>query len=1472
MEMKLRPTLGTLLLLSITLLMLLHVGGRVSATVPSPALQEPTPIAPGPADATLIARLQQETGGWVRISYHGGTGKVRFIGTDLDYPIPQPVELPAGATPEQAARQFLDTYGQLFGLTDQAQELTVMRTQTADRGRTFVRFQQVYQGILVLGGELIVQLDADKNVISAGGEILPDLVLGITPGVDSATARERARSLVARIYGLNVDNLTASEPELWIYNPILLKPSLNLTRLVWRTEVQSVELLPIRELVLVDAHIGIVTIHFNQIDTARYRKIYDNNNNRNAGLPGYGPVRIEGQPATGNTDVDKAYDYAGDTCDFYYTYHSRDSLDNAGMVLTSTVRYCPSSTTDPCPYPNAFWNGRQMVYGQGYASADDVVGHEMTHGVTDFESNLFYYMQSGAIDEAFSDLWGEFIDLTNGKGNDSPSVRWLLGEDLAGGAVRSMSNPPTYNDPDKMTSAYYYCGESDRGGVHTNSGVANKAAYLMTDGGTFNWKTVIGLGITKVAKIWYEVQTNLFASASDYQDLYDGLQQACTNLIGTSGITTADCQQVKNAVDATEMNLQPTSCPATEAPLCPTGQSLINLFFDDLENTGSGNWSTAGSTGTRLWYYPPTNTPWGDMTYATSGVNNFFGDDPGSGTASDGRIAMTFNVVIPSGVTSYLHFKHAYAFADSGTDSGSGSSSTLYNGGVMEYSTDNGSSWTDLGPLCDINGYVGVINSTGNPLNGRQAFGRESSGYISSRANLSTLAGRTVRIRFRIGTDAITSHWGWGWFIDDVRIYTCAAAPRYKAYLPVLLKNWLGPILMPTATPTATPMPTATPIATPTATPTRTPTSTRTPTLTATPTAIITHTPTATRTPTPSLTPSVTPTPTGTPTPTPTTLACAANAGLWGGRTGQDRDLSFTVTTDPCAVRQVTYDYDVTCPGGTIRISGTTTGLFSITNNTFAINLVGNISLSGTFHSPTTASGTLAGTYYNPIIGAYCSISTTWSASWLGVIPTPTATPTSTSIQTSTPTRTPMSTSTPTRTPTSTPTPTATPQCYTDDFSNPNSGWPVSDTPEGLLRYLNGEYQILVRNANWYWGATSGVRFFDVVLEADGRFASTPLGGYALLFGITDDDDWSWYGFWIRSNGYYAIYKHLGTTNEWIPLQNWTFSSYIRQGQNTNRLRAIRSGSQISVYVNGQFLATVNDNTFTGVLRVGLAAESFSEPNVDVRFDNFIACPLGTIIPTSTPTATPTLTPTVTRTPTRTPTPTQTATPSQGIFGRVTEGGAPAANVELWLRFYDGTSWFTRATTRTGSDGRYNFTGVPGLSAGQKYYVRYPNVEENNSRLGAWFSYRLTSYVAGNSVPGGDFDIKGIALVSPAPGATVSLPATFSWLRRGISNDSYRWVLFDPNTNEGWITDFLGDVGSYTLTGLPSGAVYGKGYGWYLQVYNLPQDEFNYGISYYYRTITFSATGSSASVEAVLTPIPIDKPPPAAEPPVEWSP
>ena len=412
-----------------------------------------------------------------------------------------------------------------------------------------------------------------------------------------------------------------------------------------------------------------------------------------------------------------------------------------------------------------------MVYGQGFAAADDVVGHELTHGVTEHSARLFYYYQSGAINESLSDVFGEFVDLTNGVGTDTPAARWQLGEDLpVFGVIRDMEDPTLFNDPDRMTSPKYTAdsNEQDAGGVHRNSGVNNKAAFLMTDGGTFNGRTVTGLGIPKVSRIYYAVLTTMLTSASDYADLASALQQACNNLVGSAGITTADCVEVTDAVAAVEMSTDPPAARAPEAPVCGSGPVPVDLFFDNLENTGSGNWTAQSD-----WYYPQSGNPFNfDATYATSGTQNLWGyDRPTVGAYST---SMNSSVAIPAGLTTYLRFNHAYGFDD---DAGH-----AYDGGILEYSINNGTSWSDLGPLLTDGGYNGTLTTTNsnNPLKGRNAFVRESNGYKSSRANLSSLAGQSVRIRFRIGTDFIVDDYGW--FIDDIRIYTC------------------GPMLAPTAT------------------------------------------------------------------------------------------------------------------------------------------------------------------------------------------------------------------------------------------------------------------------------------------------------------------------------------------------------------------------------------------------------------------------------------------------------------------------------------------------------------------------------------------------------------------------------------------------------------------------------------------------------------------------------------------------
>lgn len=238
------------------------------------------------------------------------------------------------------------------------------------------------------------------------------------------------------------------------------------------------------------------------------RTVYDANGG--TALPGT-LKRSEGQGPTGSADVDEAYDGAGATYKLYNDIFKRDSIDGRGMPLTSSVNYSQK-------FDNAFWNGRQMVYGEGdgdlfnrFTIAVDVIGHELTHGVTQCTAGLDYANQSGALNESMSDVFGSLVKQYQ-KGQAAAAADWLIGVGLftskvKGRALRSMSNPGTAyddpvlgKDPQPADMSHYVNTPADNGGVHINSGIPNRAFYLAA--------TAIGGNAWGVAgQIWYEVLT-----------------------------------------------------------------------------------------------------------------------------------------------------------------------------------------------------------------------------------------------------------------------------------------------------------------------------------------------------------------------------------------------------------------------------------------------------------------------------------------------------------------------------------------------------------------------------------------------------------------------------------------------------------------------------------------------------------------------------------------------------------------------------------------------------------------------------------------------------------------------------------------------------------------------------------------------------------------------------------------------------
>ncbi len=426
----------------------------------------------------------------------------------------------------QAAAEFLRTVGPVFRMTANS-ELEPVRSRSDELGQLHVRFQQYLHDLPVVGGQLTVHADGLSGRVHAvtgrfvGGE-----------GLASEPTIEGEAALASTLAGLGADAQIVSAPDL------VYVTTEDGARLAWSAEVEYTSAEgPERDVVFVDAIGGELVARHPQHHRALKRYVYNSGGQKQA-LPGELLIKEGGK--SGDVTAQDAYKFAGMTYDFYKAKFGRDSFNASGAPLHSSVHFGHK-------YVNAYWDGTQMVYGDGdgvyagdFARDQDVVAHELTHAVTQYEANLIYQGQSGALNEAFSDIMAAAVDAHAAGG--VRAATWELAETIwtpakVGDAMRYMNNPTK----DGQSTDYFperYTGKQDNGGVHLNSGIANLAFYLTVAGGKHprgKTSTVVpALGIDKAAAIYYRALTNYLANDASFQDARNATAQAATELHGAA--------------------------------------------------------------------------------------------------------------------------------------------------------------------------------------------------------------------------------------------------------------------------------------------------------------------------------------------------------------------------------------------------------------------------------------------------------------------------------------------------------------------------------------------------------------------------------------------------------------------------------------------------------------------------------------------------------------------------------------------------------------------------------------------------------------------------------------------------------------------------------------------------------------------------------------------------------------------------
>ena len=359
-----------------------------------------------------IQRLQNALAGRGQVKRNRATGLIDFV--RLDREARGSLVVTGAATHREKSLAFLREHAPSFGLTEPDSQLRMVNEQSDPRGGVHLTFNQTYRGVPVFAGVVKTHLDSSGDLRVVNGEVIPDIDLNPVP---TRSSEEAAAAALAKVRSDKPQSsgLTSGGGKLFVYRKGLAQGFEGQNHLAWEVEVSNGT--NIREFVYIDAHSGKFVDQLTGIYDALDRRVYDGQNIFQDPPPNFpsNPFWVEGQPfPTGVAEADEIIAASGDTYNLFRNAIGRDSFDNAGSAMQSIF----NSGVTP---GNAFASPsrRLTAYGTGLA-VDDVIGHEWVHLYTHFTHGLIYAWQPGALNEAYSDIFGETIDLLNGRGLDSP--------------------------------------------------------------------------------------------------------------------------------------------------------------------------------------------------------------------------------------------------------------------------------------------------------------------------------------------------------------------------------------------------------------------------------------------------------------------------------------------------------------------------------------------------------------------------------------------------------------------------------------------------------------------------------------------------------------------------------------------------------------------------------------------------------------------------------------------------------------------------------------------------------------------------------------------------------------------------------------------------------------------------------------------------------------------------------------------